>query len=71
MRTQINATDYARLKPGTTGMCYLEGQSPIPVVFQRCDGVHVWIKGQGIRPQWHIGLHAGLLTSLFSWDLNK
>ena len=71
MSMQINATDYDSLKPGTTGLCYLPGQFPIPVVFQKCDGVNVWIKGLGIRPQWHIGLHAGLLTSLFSWDLDK
>ena len=66
---QISASRYQTLKPGTTGLFCPDGVPCTPVVFKGCDGVTVRIEGNGIRPEWHTGLHAGLLKSLFSWDI--
>ena len=68
---QISVNGYNVLEPGTTGLYCPGGRPCIPVVFVKCDNVHVWIEGKGIRPKWHMGLHAGLLMSLFSWDVEK
>ena len=67
---QINISSYQTLKPGTTGLYCPGGVPCTPVVFKDCDGVTVRIQGEGVRPEWHMGLHAGLLMSLFSWDIS-
>ncbi len=66
---QINARAYELLKIGTKGKCFLPNREPVDVVFKGMDGVTVLIEGKGIRSKWHQGLHAGLLQSLFDWEV--
>jgi len=69
--TQIRARHYELLKPGTKGTFYWPGRDPTPVVFSGMDGVEVLIKGEGVRPRWHQGLHEGYLQSAFSWEIQE
>jgi len=66
---QISARGYERLPPGTTGTFYWPGRKPTPVMFEGMDGVEVLIEGEGVRPRWHQGLHAGQLQGSFSWNI--
>lgn len=61
---------YWRLEPGTKGMFYWPGRKPTPVVLvTAADMVNVVIEGAGVRRNWHVGLHEGLLQSAFSWEI--
>jgi len=69
MAQQISARGYECLKPSTTGTFYWPGREPTPVTFKGMDGLEVLIQeGNGVR-RWHQDLHAGLLQSAFTWDI--